>query len=43
MAMTKDHSCSYYCERQECIKAQRDELRDRMAQPAQELVSDSPR
>jgi hypothetical protein len=27
------HSCSYYCERPECIKAQRDELRDRLAQP----------
>lgn len=24
-----DHSCSYYCDRPECIKAQRDELRDR--------------
>jgi len=23
----KDHSCSYYCDRPECIKAQRDELR----------------
>ncbi len=22
-----DHSCSYYCDRPECIKAQRDELR----------------
>ena len=22
------HSCSYYCDRPECIKAQRDELRD---------------
>lgn len=24
------HSCSYFCTRPECIKAQRDELRDRM-------------
>jgi hypothetical protein len=26
------HSCSYYCDRPECIKAQRDELRERLAQ-----------
>ena len=32
------HSCSYYCQRPECIKAQRDELRDRLAQPEQEPV-----
>jgi chromosome segregation ATPase len=25
------HSCSYYCDRPECIKAQRDELRQRVA------------
>ena len=31
--MTDIHSCSYYCDRPECIKAQRDELRDRLAQP----------
>ena len=30
--MTEIHSCSYYCDRPECIKAQRDELRDRLAQ-----------
>ena len=24
------HTCSYYCERPECIRAQRDELRDRL-------------
>lgn len=30
------HSCSYYCQRPECIKAQRDELRERLAQPEQE-------
>lgn len=24
------HSCSYYCQRPECIKAKRDELRDRL-------------
>lgn len=34
--MTDVHSCSYYCDRPECIKAQRDELRDRLAQPEQE-------
>ena len=27
MAMTDPHTCSYYCDRPECIKAQRDELR----------------
>lgn len=28
--MTDDiHSCSYYCERPACVRAQRDELRDR--------------
>jgi len=27
------HSCSYYCDRPECIKAQRDELRDKLVQP----------
>ena len=32
------HSCSYYCDRPECIKAQRDELRDRLAQPEQPSV-----
>ena len=34
--MTNVHSCSYYCDRPECIKAQRDELRDRLAQSEQE-------
>lgn len=33
------HSCSYYCDRPECIKAQRDELRSRLAQPEQEPVA----
>ena len=28
--MTDVHSCSYYCDRPECIKAQRDELRERL-------------
>lgn len=41
--MTDVHSCSYYCDRPECIKAQRDELRDRLAQPEQALVIDCPR
>jgi NurA-like 5'-3' nuclease len=25
------HSCSYYCERPECVKEQRDELRELLA------------
>ena len=33
MEMTDIHSCSYYCNRPECIKAQRDELRSRLEQP----------
>ena len=37
--MTDVHSCSYYCDRPECIKAQRDELRERLAQPEQEPVA----
>jgi hypothetical protein len=28
--MTDIHSCSYYCDRPNCIKAQRDELRDKV-------------
>jgi hypothetical protein len=28
--MTDIHSCSLYCERPECVKAQRDELRDKL-------------
>ena len=28
--MTEIHSCSYYCDRPECIKAQRDELLERL-------------
>jgi hypothetical protein len=31
--MTDIHSCSYSCDRPKCIKAQRDELRDKLAQP----------
>ena len=30
MMMTDIHSCSYYCDRPECIKQQRDELRERL-------------
>jgi hypothetical protein len=26
------HTCSYFCERHECIKAQRDELRQKLKQ-----------
>lgn len=29
--MTTDHTCSYHCMRPECILAQRNELRDRLA------------
>ena len=36
--MTDIHSCSYYCDRPECIKAQRDELRDRLAQPRKPMT-----
>jgi hypothetical protein len=36
--MTDIHSCSYHCDRLECIKAQRDELRERLAQPEQKPV-----
>ena len=25
-----DHSCDYYCQKEECIRAQRDELRQRL-------------
>jgi hypothetical protein len=28
--MTDIHTCSYYCDKPECIKAQRDELRDKL-------------
>ena len=38
--MTDLHTCSYYCNRPECIKAQRDELRERLAQPEQKPVQD---
>jgi Protein of unknown function (DUF551) len=30
--MTDIHSCSYYCDKPECIKAQRDELREKLEQ-----------
>ena len=31
------HTCSYYCERPECIRAQRDELRERLESAEAEL------
>ena len=38
--MTDDiHSCSHYCERPECIKRQRDELRGRLDR----IEADTPR
>lgn len=33
------HSCSYYCDRPKCVKAQRDDLRDRLAE--QRPISDA--
>lgn len=30
MTTEQVHTCSYYCDRKECLKAQRDELRDRL-------------
>jgi hypothetical protein len=39
MKMTEVHSCSYHCDRPECVKAQRDELREKLAQPEQEPVA----
>lgn len=30
MTTEQVHTCSYYCDRPECLKAQRDELRDRL-------------
>jgi hypothetical protein len=31
------HSCSYYCTRPECIRAQRDELRERLQTEVEDL------
>jgi hypothetical protein len=28
------HSCSYFCDRPECVRRQRDEMRDRMVKPS---------
>lgn len=37
--MTDDiHSCGYYCERPACVRAQRDELRDRFVVPVEPAV-----
>jgi hypothetical protein len=33
-----EHTCSYYCERPECIRAQRDELRGRLESAEAELA-----
>jgi hypothetical protein len=33
-----EHTCSYYCERPECIRAQRDELRERLESAEAELA-----
>jgi len=34
------HTCSYYCDRPECIRAQRDELRQKLEQAEQIIPSD---
>jgi hypothetical protein len=34
------HTCSYYCERPECIRAQRDGLRQKLEQAEQIVPSD---
>jgi len=34
------HTCSYYCDRPECIRAQRDELRQKLEQAEQIVPSD---
>jgi hypothetical protein len=38
--MTDMHTCSYYCDRPNCIKRQRDELREALFAPKSEAVSD---
>jgi hypothetical protein len=35
------HSCSYYCHIPACIKAQRDDLRDKLAQRTEPASEDS--
>ena len=42
--MTTDHTCNYYCMRPECILAQRNELRDRLARqkPVLWVFKDNP-
>ena len=34
------HSCSYHCNKPECIKAQRDELREKVAAQEREACSE---
>jgi len=34
------HTCSYYCNRPECVRAQRDELRQKLEQAEQIVPSD---
>jgi hypothetical protein len=41
--MSDIHSCSYYCTRPACVLAQRDELRDRLAQQAEPVADDGVR
>lgn len=42
--MTTDHTCNYYCTRPECVLAQRNELRDRLAKqkPRIWVLKDNP-
>jgi len=38
--MNTDHTCSYYCDRPECIRAQRDELGEKvLGKPMQQWPS----
>jgi hypothetical protein len=47
--MTDIHTCSYYCDRPECIKPQRDEMRDKLLvrmpvlEAARSLIAAGPR
>lgn len=37
--MSDIHSCSYFCDRPACVRAQRDELRGRIASLERELAA----
>lgn len=42
-ANTDVHTCSYYCERPECVRLQRAELRDRMESALAALQAENER